>query len=566
MIKYVIIVMVLFVFMQGCRQAPTPSPISKNTVNIPIESGVYPEVSESDLLRGELNAFKNCYDIHFYRLNIDVNILSEQVSGSVEFHANVKADLDTVQFDLYNNLHIEKIVHNEQILDFYRAENSVYAILPDHSEGDNIEFTVFYSGSPKKAIRPPWDGGFVWSKDKNNNPWIGVACEGDGASLWWPNKDHPTEEPDSMEIIITVPSDVVAVSNGTFVSKEILKTDSSIHKNEKARYTWSVKNPINNYNVTVNIGDYVVVSDTLVNKSGVQHIDHYVLSYNKEVASEHFKQAIDVVHYFEKVFGEFPWWEDGYRLVETPYRGMEHQSAIAYGNEYKNSNNYYIYDLVDYIILHETAHEWWGNSVTACDGADVWIHETFGTYAEVMYIEEKLGRLTSIDYLMAKRKNIRNLLPMKGPNHVNYWGFDDVYWKGAWMIHTLRSVINDDPLFYNILLEFQLQNRKSIVCTEDFIQFVNVMTNNDFQYFFDQYLFNRKPPTFEYLVLDDKLTFQWEDVNNDFKMPLIVQINKEPVTIYPSTSRQEITIPLHAVIEIPERYYYMAIRDLGNIE
>jgi len=559
MIKYVSNLIIMFVLILGCSQIPRSYVVPKNTVKIPVKSGVYPELTLSDKLRGELNDFKNCYDIHFYRLNVDVDILSERISGIVEFHANVIADLDTVQFDLYKNLEIEKIIHNNQSVEYYRVENSVYAILPNHSPDEQIEFTVSYSGIPKKAVRPPWDGGFVWSKDKNNNPWIGVACEGDGASLWWPNKDHPTEEPDSMEIIITVPSNLVAVSNGKFVAKDILENDSSDFIVEKARYTWSVKNPINNYNVTLNIGDYVVVSDTLMNNTGVQFIDHYVLSYSKEVASEHFKQAIDVVHYFEKVFGEYPWWEDGYRLVETPYRGMEHQSAIAYGNEFENSNNYYTYDLVDYIILHETAHEWWGNNVTACDGADVWIHESFGTYAEVMYIEEKLGKLTSIDYLMTKRKNIRNLLPMKGPRHVNYWGFDDVYWKGAWMIHTLRSVINDDPLFYNILLEFQIENRKSIVCTEDFIQFVNEKTNDNYHYFFDQYLYNRKPPTFEYFVSNDQLTYQWTDVNDDFEMPLIIVVNKTPVTIYPSTSSQNITIPLHAIIEIPERYYYMAV-------
>ncbi len=265
----------------------------------------------------------------------------------------------------------------------------------------------------------------------------------------------------------------------------------------------------------------------------------------------------EVIHFFEKIFGDYPFWEDGYKLVETPYAGMEHQSAIAYGNGYTTSGRYYIYDLVDYIILHETAHEWWGNSLTACDGADVWLHESFATYSEVLYIEEKLGRLVSIDYLKKKRSRISNKFPMVGPRNVNYWGFDDVYWKGAWVLHTLRSVINNDDIFFTWLKESQKKFRHSVICSDEFIKFTNEEIDIDLDYFFQQYLFDRKPPIIDFYQDDSTFYYKWSGVHDKFIMPVDILVNKKRNRIYPTLQFQTMKIAKHSLIEVLDKEFYI---------
>ncbi|MFQ6609641.1 MAG: M1 family metallopeptidase [Fidelibacterota bacterium] len=522
-------------------------------VVIPKKPGKYPKITQEDLLRGELNQFKSCYDVRYYDIDVSVDIKKHSISGAVEFQTTVIQPLDTVQFDLSRKLKIDSIISDGRTVPFYRIKDAIFAIFPSQPANTDLDFTVKYGGKPQAAKNAPWDGGFVWSTDKAGNPWIGVACEGDGAMLWWPNKDHPSDEPDSVRITIHCPSEFMAVSNG-----RLLETREDPDGSTKA-FQWIVNSPINNYNVTLYIGDYVVVPDTLQSGNGIHQINHYVLSYNQEIANSHFKQARDVLQVFEKYFGEYPWWNDGYKLVEAPYRGMEHQSAVAYGNGYLNNNNYYIYDLVDYIILHETAHKWWGNSITACDGADIWLHEAFATYSEIIYLEEKLGRLISVDYLMNKRRYIRNELPMVGPRDVNYWGFDDVYWKGAWVLHTLRNAMNDDEMFFAVIREFQSRYKKSIVCTEDFINLVNEMTGIDYTYFFHQYLYDRKPPIFQYSVDGDQFIYQWSGVQSDFHMPIYINVNEKQVWLTPTIESKTAEIPEYATIEIPDRYFYMVV-------
>ncbi len=546
-------------FVGGCSRVTSHQYTSRwGEVIIPQEGGKYTPVSEKDRLRGELNRYKTCYDINFYDLNIQVSPDDRFLKGYVVFHAVTLAETDTIQFDLYENMVISRITGGrDEEIPFYRKYNSVFAILPEMNINEKFILRVEYSGKPVVAKRAPWDGGFVWTKDENGNPWVAVACEGDGASLWWPNKDHPSEEPDSMAINITVPQGLVAVSNGRLSGITPLG-------NDLVTYRWFVRNPINNYNVTLNVGDYVTVQDTVVNNSGIHNIDHYVLSYHQDVAGRYFTRARDVIHVLEKYFGEYPWWDDGYKLVEAPYRGMEHQSAIAYGNGFKSGEYYYIYDLTDYIILHETAHEWWGNNITACDGADVWLHEAFASYSEILYIEDKSHPLISVDYLMGKRKRIRNEFPMAGPQGVNYWGFDDVYWKGAWILHTLRSVIDDDELFMGILKGFQTRFSKQIVCSEDFIQFVNEMTDSDYSYFFKQYLYDRRPPVFRYSVENEELKYRWEGVVPGFDMPMDIRLNGERLRLYPHENLQTMRIPEHSIVEILDKYFYVAIKDLDS--
>ena len=522
---------------------------SKKGVSIPDKPGKYPKVTKAERLRGELTPYRSCYDVTSYDLAIELDIDKKFISGKCQINAKALDDIDTLQIDLYKNLNILSIQRNDVELSFYRKHNAVFIEIPDLEDDEKFTVTIKYEGVPVEAKNPPWDGGFVWETDQNKKPFIGVTCEGIGASIWWPNKDHPSDEPDSVRLSITVPDTLMAVGNGRIeTAKEI---------DNKTTFTWLVQNPVNNYNVTLNVGDYIQINDTLINSSGIHKLNYYVLSYNKETARRHFKQVKDVIRYFEKIYGEYPFWEYGYKLVEAPYTGMEHQSAIAYGNGYTTTGHYYVYDLVDYIILHETAHEWWGNSLTGCDGADVWLHESFATYSEVLYVEEKLGRLVSIDYLKNKRPYISNKLPMVGPRHVNYWGFDDVYWKGAWVLHTLRSVINNDAIFFKFIKESQKKFRHSVICSEEFIEFIEKNVNINLDYFFKQYLFERKPPVFEYYQDDSTFYYKWSGVHDEFIMPMDVVINKKRVRLFPTSEYKTMEVVKHGLIEVLDKEFYI---------
>ena len=328
---------------------------------------------------------------------------------------------------------------------------------------------VYYEGKPLEAKNPPWDGGFVWEKDKKGRPFISVACEGDGANIWWPLKDHIADEPEEgATMVFTVPSDLFCVSNGRLL--EVLNSSDK----DKKTFTWTVNNPINNYNISVQIGNYVSIQDTIIRGTKIDTLTYYVLDYHEEVGRNHFKQSKDIIRFFEKYFGEFQWWDDGYKLVEVSYLGMEHQSAVTYGNNWSNwggerswTNKYY--GIVDGLLFHETAHEWWGNSVTAIDPAHMWIHEGIAVYSEAMFIEDKLGYNVMIDFMLEKRRGISNKQPIVGPINQNYWAFGDSYNKGAWVLHTLRHIIDNDKVWFKILKDFAVDNAKKHVSTEDFM-------------------------------------------------------------------------------------------------
>ncbi len=530
-------------------------------IHVPKKAAKYPKVKLSDKLRGELTDLRTCYDVSFYNLQVEVFPDQKFIQGTNEISAHVVNDFTRLQVDLYKNMEVTKITFRGEELSFTRKDEAIFINFPEISAGDDIRFTIFYEGHPQIAKRPPWDGGFVWQTDADGSPWIGVACEGDGASLWWPNKDHPSDEPDSMRVTVTVPDSLFAVSNGRLLST----TDED---SGRKSYRWGIHNSINNYNVTLNIGKYLSISDTLMNASGTHDLTYYVLGYHQEVAAEHFKQAKDVLHVYEKYYGEYPWWEDSYKLVESPFAGMEHQSSVAYGQGFTNTaRGYYnTFNAVDYIILHETAHEWWGNSITACDGADVWLHESFATYSEVLYMEEKFGPTISTEYLNQRKSVIRNARPLVGPRNVNYWGFDDVYFKGAWILHTLRSVIADDDLFFNILKGFAVDNAKSVVCTEDFINYVNDKTDQDYLPFFQQYLMDRVPPTLVYEQTDSTFTYRWTNIAEGFNMPLDIMVNKHKIRINPTPEFQTLPIQAHALVEIADRYFYIGELEKSELE
>ena len=506
--------------------------------------------TEADTLRGMLRPERTCYDVHFYKLNIQVNPDKQTIQGYNEIFYHTLEDFTTLQIDLYENMKIIKIVQFDKELAFKRLHNAIFVTLPEvQKKGTKNSFRVYYSGSPTIAANAPWDGGFVWSEDNQGKPWVGVACEGDGASLWWPNKDHLSDEPDSMLIQCAVPSDLMCVMNGNLRGSVELDRGYT-------QYDWFVSYPINNYNISVNIGDYAHFSDIYTSKfdGSKLQLDYYVLKENLEKAKVHFEQTKGVLESFEHYFGKYPFWDDGFAMVETPYLGMEHQSAIAYGNQYKNgylgtgglNSNGLKYD---YIIVHEAGHEYFGNSISCGDLSEIWLHESFTTYMESLFVEYHHGYDKAVEYLLTQKPYIVNAMPMIGPRDVNWekWGGTDQYYKGAWILHTLRSTIGDDELWFDILKSFHLNKKISIVTTQDFVNHVNEKTEKDYTAFFNQYLFYATPPVLLYKIKRKgkkgiKLTFKYDVNDSNFSMPIQIGNPDNYITINPTTEWQTIKI------------------------
>ena len=541
-------IVLLSLILTGCSQVSNLRGHFGSGMVIPEKESTYPTVSDRNRLIGELTPLRTCYDVHFYDMNITIERLDEnlQINGYVDIHAEAVDNFEKLQIDLAKAMMLDQIIFEDTALNWTRKEDAVFVEFPPISKDQHFTFRVKYSGSPQIAERPPWDGGVVIETDKAGRPFLGVSCEGDGASLWWPNKDHPAEEPDSMAMNITVDSSLVCVMNGTL--RNVLENGNT------KTWQWFVSNPINNYNVTFNIGHYIEIQDS-VNSLGIVHpLSYWVLDYNEAIATEHLKEARDVIQFMEKRFGTYPFWNDGYKLVKAPYLGMEHQSAIAYGSSFKifDKSNRSIYGSLDYITLHESFHEWWGNSITACDGADVWIQEGFTTYCEALYVEDRWDYDLSVDYLLTKRKYIRNRKAMVGPRGEYYWGFEDAYYKGAWILHTLRNVMDNESLFFDILKSFAVENAKSIVCTEDIIQFVTEKSGKDYEPFFRQYLFDRRPPTLEYKQSENTFHYRWKNVRSDFDMPVDILVNGEEIRLFPTSEILTIKVPEHATIQIKD--------------
>ncbi len=523
------------------------------TVTVPAKEAHFPKLTERNRLMGVQSPERTCYDVTYYRINLTVDSEQKYLRGYVDISARVVRNFSRLQVDLAQTMTLNRIRFQGQDLSYVRDEDAVFVQFPAMEAGTEFTFRVEYEGQPKEARRPPWDGGFVWETDQQGRPFISVACEGDGASLWWPNKDQILDEPDSVRMTFTVPEELFCVSNGR------LENVSDGPKGYKT-YTWAVLNPINNYNVSLQLGSYVLVQDTLQRNGTVETMNHYVLDYHAAVAQEHFKQARKVIHFMEKYFGPYPWWKDGYKLVEVSYLGMEHQSAVAYGNKFSNHSDSRgwlsdFYGIVDGLLFHETAHEWWGNSVTAADPAHMWIHEGMAIYCEALYIEDQLGYKVSVDYLLKKRRTIQNKLPIVGPENENYWAFGDSYNKGGWVMHTLRHVVNDDSLWFDILKSFAIQNARGHVRTEDFQKHVERKTGQNLDYFVKQYFYDRRPPTLEYYQSGSRFYYHWRDVIPGFRMPVDLNLNGKKVRIFPTENIQALDIPAFSVVEIRDWEY-----------
>ena len=507
------------------------------------------EFSLSDSLRGSLSSYRSCYDVYYYDLNVTIDDKNKELINSYnDFYITSLEDFDNIQIDLFSNLEINSIVFNETKLNFKRKFNAVFIDFTEIiKKGENVKFRVNYKGKPREAVNPPWDGGFSWDYDKNKNPWIGVSCQGLGASSWWPCKDHQSDEPDSMRITCTVRSPLKVVSNGKLILNKSgydLKLKSKVNTS-----SWFVSYPINNYNVTLCAADYAHFSDYYLSNSDTLFLDYYVLTYNETKAKEHFKQVKPMLECFEEYFGQYPFINDGFSLVETPYLGMEHQSAIAYGNNYLpgyNGNKNFIAGLdFDYIIVHETGHEWWGNSITTNDIADMWIHEGFCTYSEVIYVECMYGYETMLEYVNNQKRFVRNDKPIVGPYNVNKKGSNDMYQKGSLMLHTLRNLINDDELWFSILKGISIDFKYKVLDGKDIIEYINRKVDFNLSLFFNQYLFNSKIPILEYKIQKEGreyvLLYRWNAIK-DFDMKLLINDGEKNIWISPNSEWKEYTI------------------------
>ena len=528
--------------------------ISKRSENEIIEPPAkvksFPELSERNRLLGALLPERTCYDVLHYMINIDIDIGKKYIKGFVDIKSTATTDFSILQFDLARKMKLNRVEYLDKNLKTSRNKDAVLVEFPLIKKGENFTFRVYYEGKPLQAKNPPWDGGFVWEKDKKGRPFISVACEGEGANIWWPLKDHIADEPDEgATMTFTVPKELYCVSNGRLL--EVLDSQDET----KRIFTWTVNNPINNYNISVQLGHYITIKDTIVRDSDIDTLTYYVLDYHEEIGKNHFKQSKDIIRFFEKYFGEFQWWDDGYKLVEVSYLGMEHQSAVTYGNNWSNwggerswTNKYY--GIVDGLLFHETAHEWWGNSITAIDPAHMWIQEGFAVYSEALYIEHKLGYNVMIDFLLKKRLGIKNNLPIVGPINENYWAFGDSYNKGAWILHTLRNAINDDDLWFSTLKKFAVDNAKSHVSTETFLNYIVSATGKNYQLVFYQYFYDHRPPTFEYYQEGQMFYYRWSNVISGFAMPVDIDLNGVEKRLEVSEKLSSIKISEHSVIHI----------------
>jgi len=478
----------------------------------------YPAFTHFDTLRGKLNTERTCYNVFYYDLHLKVNPEEHTISGYNVIHYTVVTDFSWIQIDLFRNMKIDSIYNRNKRVKYARDSNVVYIFFQKlERKGKKDSLTIYYHGSPQVAKNPPWDGGFVWSKDSNGKPWVDVACEGTGASLWWPCKDYLGAKPDSMRMNIDVPNGLVGVSNGRL--RSVTKADSGY-----TRYTWFVSVPIINYDVTLNVGDYTHISDYYLNGKDTLTLNYYVLRYNEQKARTHFTQVKPMLACYEKFFGKYPFYKDGYKLVETTYWGMEHQSCVAYGNNYKNNEFGF-----DFIIIHESAHEWWGNSLSCTDVADMWLHEAFATYAEALYVESKLNYKTAVAYLKTQQQRIKNEYPIIGPYDVNFQGTkddDDMYFKGTWMLQTFRHVVNNDSIFFAILHGLQTRFKYSSTNTDEVIRYINQITGKDYSPFFNQYLQRAGIPILKYKLKQRGnatiLTYRWDSIVTRFTMPVKV--------------------------------------------
>lgn len=498
--------------------------------------------TKQDTLRGSITPERVWWNLLHYNLDFKVFPSSKSIEGSNQIRYEVLNENQLMQIDLQPPMKIISVLDDHESLDFERDGNVYYIKLKKRQKiGAINEITIDFKGSPKISNNPPWDDGFTWKKDKKGTDFIATSCQGGGSSIWWPSKDHMYDEPDQgIALSVTAPKHLVSVANGRL-------TNIKENLNQTITSTWKVVHPINNYGVNINIGDYVHFSEKYKGKKGDLDCDYYVLSYNLEKAKKQFKEVSRTLEAFEYWFGPYPFYEDSYKLVEVPYLGMEHQSSVTYGNGYQNG--YKGIDLsesgwglkFDFIIVHESGHEWFANNITNVDIADMWIHESFTAYSENLFLDYHYGTEACNAYVTGTRKRIQNDKPIIGDYNVNNSGSGDMYYKGANMLHTLRQIIDNDEKWRSILVGLNKDFYHQTVTTQQVENYINNFFKIDLIPFFNQYLRTTKIPILEYKIQDRELSYKWSDVVNDFSIPLKISVNSTIEWIKPTKQWKKLT-------------------------
>ncbi len=512
-------------------------------ISLCFNNSIAQKFSRQDSLKGSITKERIWWDLQHYNLKVSVDPEKQSIYGSNLIQYRVINGYQVLQLDLQTPMKILKIIQDDKNLKFTSEGNAHFIQLAKKQiPGNEESIEVFFTGIPRIAKNPPWDGGITWEKDKNKNYFIASSNQGIGASVWWPCKDHPYDEPDKgVCTSVTTPENVMDVSNGRLINE-------IDNQNGTKTFQWEVKNPINSYGININIADYVHFSEIYKGENGDLDCDFYVLPYNLQKAKIQFKQVSKMLKAFEHWFGPYPFYEDGYKLVEVPYLGMEHQSSVTYGNQYKNG--YLGRDLsktglglkFDFIIIHESGHEWFANSITNIDVADMWIHEGFTTYSEVLYVDYHFGKEAGNSYCIGIRNNITNDKPIIGPYSVDKNGSNDMYPKAANMIHTYRQIIDNDEQFRSVLREMNRKYYHKNVTSVEIEYFLNKQTKTDLSSFYDQYLRTTKIPVFEYKLKENSLKFRFNNIVKGFEIPVKVYINGNEKWIVPNKKWQSILI------------------------
>ncbi len=513
--------------------------------------------TSQDTLRGSITPERAWWDLTYYHLDIEVKPEAKFISGKNTIQYKVLKPHQVMQVDLQAPLEITKVIQDGKELEVVHNGNAHFITLKTNQHiGDINAIEIHYKGNPKEAKRAPWDGGFSWKKDQNGKHFIATSCQGLGASVWWPNKDHMYDEVDSMLISVTNPKGLMNVSNGRL--RQLVE-----HTNNTVTSHWFVNNPINNYGVNVNIGDYVNFSEVYAGEKGSLDMDYYVLKDNLEKAKAHFKDAPKMMKAFEHWYGPYPFYEDSFKLVEVPYLGMEHQSSVTYGNQYMKG--YLGRDLsgtgwglkFDFIIIHEAGHEWFANNITYKDAADMWIHEGFTAYSENLFLDYYYGKEASADYVIGTRENVQNDKPVIGIYNVNNEGSSDMYYKGANMLHTIRQLIKDDEKWRQILRGLNSEFYHKTVTTKQIEDYISQQSNIDLTAFFNQYLRDIRIPIFEFKIEDGALIYHYANIVDGFDMPIQIETRDETQWIFPKVEWQ--TLPFTGTeLEVDRDFYVLS--------
>lgn len=523
------------------------------------------QFTRQDTLRGTVTPERAWWDVLRYDISVTPDYSLKTIKGSCDITFKAIKDGNLMQIDLQQPMQITSAVCDGKTVEIRSGDINVYYInLPSLKSGTTSKLSLQFEGKPREAKNPPWDGGWIWTRDQQRRPWMTVACQGLGASVWYPCKDYQGDEPDNgASLSMTVADTLVAVGNGRLKNK-------TNNNNGTTTWRWEVVSPINNYTIIPYIGKYVNWEEKYSGEKGELDCSYWVMDYSLEKAKKQFGRDVKpMLKCFEDWFGPYPFYEDSYKMVETPHLGMEHQSAVAYGNKY--SDGYLGMDLSgtgwglkwDYIIIHESGHEWFANNITTNDIADMWVHEGFTDYSEVLFTEFLSGKKAGDEYVQGLRKNIDNDKPIIGPYGVNKEGSGDMYYKGANLLHTIRQVINDDAKFRAVLRGLNKEFYHKTVTTEDVEGYMSKQSGKDLSKIFDQYLRMVKIPVLEYRIKNGQLSYRWTNCVKGFSMPLKITIDKKEQWITPKESwqtlKEKVTVPASFT---PDKNFYINIKEI----